>query len=377
MKNVQTNKNVNEEYKSKGDIYMKILVSNVLMICGIILIGLLTIQKIEAAIPNTIDLGNIMTEIILVSDQENPIPGKYRIDGLRPATIKIDYNDLKNFPIKIVSVPNKINVGNINKEVLDCCLLAIANEPNLLGRIDQRQNFNKDDICLDVLRKTLNNASQFIPYDVNNPAIFNDVNKPADLKVSLCLADSKVYFWKILDDRDVLGWASIQGQQEWETTMEPKLTVWVIPRLDKSTSFINSWSELAKQTDINSRKSLLKLALDLDIKDTNGYIEQLLGRIKSRTNMYHNVKMVVSGNVFQLEINLLSGDGKSLYGGKPRFGGFFPATIKINSGDDKNISGNNNAPDNIQKDERVLKDWSISLPFWPPKIEEKGKETSD
>ncbi len=322
---------------------------NVLRIWSILLIGLLNVQRCSAAIPDAIYFRNIIAEIMLVSGTGTPLLGKVRVDGLRPATIKIDYNDIKNFPVKIVSIPDKINLGDINKEVLDRCLLAIANEPNLFERIDQRQNFKKDDMYLDVLRKTLNNASQFVPYDINNPAIFSDVNKPADLKASLCLADSRVYFWNALDDRDVLGWASIQGSQEWETTREPKLTVWVIPRLDKSTSFINSWNELATQTDINSRKSLLKLALDLDIKDTNGYLEQLMGSIETKTNRNHNVIIVTSGNVLQLEINLLSGDGIPRPG-KFRIDGIWPG------------------------EGEVLKFMPI-LPFWPPKTEDNEKES--
>ena len=276
---------------------MKIIMSSVLMGWAILLIGLLPIKNISAAIPDAIDL------------------------------------------------------GNINKEGLDRCLFAIAIDPNMLLKIDQRNFFNKDDVYLDVLRKTLNSTHQFIPYDVNNPAILSDVNKPKNLIASLCLDDSRVYFWNTLDDRDVIGWVSIQGQQEWETSSEPKLMVWIIPHWDKSTSFVKDLNEDSKQSSV-ALKALMKLALDIGIEDTNNDIEQLFGMIKTKANRYHNVKIVMSGNIFQLEINLITGDGK-LQPGNSRIFGL------------------------ISKEDRVLKDWGTGLPFWPPKVEDIEKDSSN
>jgi len=332
--------------------------SKVSQVLVILVFGLFPIQISEAAISNAIELGKIMTEITLVSDQTNSRPGKPRVDGIWPETITIDYNPKYSF--KKIRIPEEIDLGDINKEVLDRCLLAIANEPNLFERIDQRNFFNKDDVYLDVLRKTLNIASQFIPYDINNPAIFSDVNKPDYLKASLCLADSRVYFWNALNDRDVIGWASIQisGIINMKIAREPKLTVWIVPRLNKTTSFVKELNEYSKQRS-DALKALIKLALDTDIKDTNNDIEQLLGKIKTNTNRYHNVKYVMSGNIFQMEINLIENESQSLSGGMvpPAV----PAEIYIDY-----VGGNK---------VRVLNGWDTSLPFWPPKTEDNKKES--
>lgn len=267
---------------------MKIVTSNVLMVCGIILIGLFSVQICSAVIPDRIDL------------------------------------------------------GDINKDELDSCLLAITNEPNLLKRIDQKQNFISNNVYFDELKRTLNSASIFISYDVNILENLSDVNKPANLTVSLCLADSRVYFWNTLADHAVIGWISIYGNSQLTKTNEPKLTVWIIPRLSKSTSFVSSWTELAKQESIISKKSLMKLALNLDIEDVNTDIEQVYGKIKNKGNQY-SVNIVTSGNILQAEIMLLYDGGIHMSGGKPSM-----------------LS--------------ILKFMPTDLPFWPPKIGDKGNE---
>jgi hypothetical protein len=273
---------------------MKTIISFILVIWAILLVGLPFVQKSEAAMSKAIDLGKINAE------------------------------------------------GQ-----LDRCLLAIATDPNLLKKIDQRNIFNRDDVYHDVLRKTLDNASKFIPYDINNPANLNDANKPTNLMVSLCLADSRVYFWRSLDDRNVIGWISIQGIQEWRTNKEPTLTVWIVPQLNKTTSFTENWRELAKQKNITSKKALMKLALDIDVADANSDGEQLRGRIKVKTYENHSVRLFMSGNIFQTEIMLLSDESI----GKPGKPGILGP---------------------IQEGEGVLKNLPISLPFWPPK-EDKMK----
>ncbi len=281
------------------------------------------------------------------------------------------------FSVQICSaeMPDKIDLGNINTDGLDRCLLAIVNEPNLLERIDQRNFFNKDYVYLYLLRMTLNKARQFIPYDVNNPAIISDANKPINLITSLCLDDSRVYFWNALDDRDVIGWASIQisGIINMKTAIEPKLTVWIVPHMDKATSFTMNWIESVKQKSAAS-KALMKLAVDNDIEDINNDIEQLHGKIKSKANRFHNVKIVMSGNIFQLEINLIS-ERQPQYGGMLPTPLWIPAEIYIDYSDVNTLHGNTSIQNNIIKEDGVLKGWDTSLPFWPPKIEEKGKET--
>jgi hypothetical protein len=269
---------------------MKTIMSYVLMIWAILLVGLLFVQKSEAAMPDAIDLGNISAE------------GK-----------------------------------------LDRCLLAIATDPNLLKKIDQKQNFNSIAVYRDVLRETLDSASRFIPYDINKPANLSDVNRPANLTVSLCLADSRVYFWKALVDRNVIGWISIYGNHALPKTNEPKVTVWVIPRLEKSTSFTGNWSEDAKLKNITSKKSLMKLALNIDVGDANSIGDQVLGKVKVKAWENHSMKIFTSGNILQAEIMLISDEG----GGR---------VLKPEA-------------------ERILNDLPITWPFWPPK-EDKKKESS-
>ena len=199
------------------------------------------------------------------------------------------------------TTPKAIELENINNEErLDSCLLAIAIDPNLLQRIDQKQNFINNKVYFDVLQQTLDSASKFISYDVNIPENLSDMNKPSNLTVSLCLADSRVYFWNTLADHDVIGWISIYGNSQLTKTKEPKLTVWIVPRLDKtSSSFVRNWRELAKQENNISKKSLMKLALNLDIEDVNTDIEQVQGKINKKGSKY-SVKIVTSGNIASL-----------------------------------------------------------------------------
>ena len=100
----------------------------------------------------------------------------------------------------------------------------------------------------------------------------------------------------------------------------------------------------------------------------------MLGKIKTRSNSYHDVKITISGSIFQLEINLIE---DLPGGGKIRMPSVIPAEIYIDYGDWTTMNGNISMPDNISKEEKVLKDWDINLPFWPPKIEDIEKDSSN
>jgi len=274
---------------------MKTIMSSILTVWIILAIGLLSVQTSEAAIPEAIDLAVINPE------------------------------------------------GQLDCNIIDCNLLAIATNPGLLKKIDQRKIFNSDDMYRSVLNKTLDIASKFVPYDVN---------EKANLTVSLCLADSRVYFWNALYDRNMIGWIDIPGQQEWGTNWKPKMNVWVIPRLDKISAFTRNWSEYTQNKNVTLTKALIKLALAVDIEDTNSIGEQVHCKVKIKAKENHSAKIFMNGNFLQAEIMLLSDEQK----GRPTK---YPASEMFIPG------------------EGVLKDTILILPFWPPKIDDIKKDSSN
>ena len=128
---------------------------------------------------------------------------------------------------------------------------------------------------------------------------------------------------------------------------EPKVTVWIIPRLDKTTPFTMNWSEYAKQKDVTSKKGLVKLALTVDIIDINSIGEQLHGKVKDG-RFHHSVKILMRGNILQTEIMLRTDEKEGWLARKDPVG--------------KNI----------------FKDYPTAFTFpWPPKIEDHEKESTN
>jgi hypothetical protein len=221
-----------------------------------------------------------------------------------------------------------LNIGNIENGKLDRELLAIAADPNMLHKIDQRQNFKNDGAYLDILLTALDQANKLIPNAVNKYGSEN-------ITVSVCVADSRVYFWNALDDRDVIGWISIP-ELDGEITENPKVTLWIVPRLPSENRFAKNAREDAMRDRVALKTALIKSVMDLDIVDAETCDkEQVCGTIKLKGDK-HKIKVCTSGNIMQAEI-MLSPDGI--------VDGY--AIVEVGKG--------------------VLKDIPRVLPFWPPK----------
>jgi len=242
------------------------------------------------------------------------------------AILSVEFLSVYGSEATILGVPD---LGAVNSGLLDPRLLAISHDPSILNRIDQRRIFTSDDMYRDLLHRTLARARKLIPKAVEHGT--------SKFIVSLCVADSRVYFGNKLGDRDIIGWISVQDITE-RKTGEPKVTVWVVPRLDKNSPFVRFWIEHAKQNNGTSMGAFIKSALDIDMADVkkdNG--EQVRATLKAEDGNHH-VKICMSGNVLQVEIMLLS-DERVGRPGKP----------------------------GIQEGVRMLKEMPRILPFWPPK----------
>ena len=152
----------------------------------------------------------------------------------------------------------KLDIGDLTVEgQLDRKLLAIAADPSLLKKIDQKRNFKSGDAYDDMLRATLDRARALLPSLVGEDGATN-------VTVALCLADGRAYFWKSLGDRDVLGWIPINVVAG-RVSKTTRMTVWIVPRLDKESAFAKNWREDGKAKNAASVKALMKSALDVDV----------------------------------------------------------------------------------------------------------------
>ena len=197
----------------------------------------------------------------------------------------------------------KLDIGDLTVEgQLDRKLLAIAADPSLLKKIDQKRNFKSGDAYDDMLRATLDRARALLPSLVGEDGATN-------VTVALCLADGRAYFWKSLGDRDVLGWIPINVVAG-RVSKTTRMTVWIVPRLDKESAFAKNWREDGKAKNAASVKALMKSALDVDVAGPKQDKGKVRGSAKFGRKS-HVVQVYVSGNVLQAEVELFSvGSGR-------------------------------------------------------------------
>ena len=195
-------------------------------------------------------------------------------------------------------MPDRPDVGNLSGgKQLDRNLLALANDPSLLQKIDQKKNFNNEDAYRGVLQKAMDLVSKSMP------AVLKENGAP-NLTTSVCVADSRVYFWNALGDRDIIGWVSTPDITD--NTMEiPVLTVLVIPQLQKETPFVTHWREDTKEGDLSSTRALVRTALDIDVMNAQAGDGQQVRWTTRVDDEEHRVTICRSGNVLQVEMGLL------------------------------------------------------------------------
>jgi len=226
------------------------------------------------------------------------------------------------------SMPPNPSIGDISAEgILDRRLLAIASDPSLLKKIDQKVNFRRAEVYSRYLQKSLDCARRFVPDVVGR-------NGATNVTASVCLADARVYFWCALDDRDVIGWVPLWGFCK-ISAEKKKIVLWVVPRLGRETSLAKKWRERVRNDDASSAATLIKAGLNVSIVDpakVNG--RQMQGIVEVAGDS-HRVKASTEGNVLQTEI-MLHPNQRPVRPGKPIMDG------------------------------SVLKWHPIGLPFWPP-----------
>jgi len=88
---------------------------------------------------------------------------------------------------------------------MDSRLLAIAANPELLAKLDQKNLYQTKEAYQKVLNRSLREISFLMPAKVSSGSVSN-------LVTAFCVYDAKVFFWLPELDQDLVGWVSLPGR---------------------------------------------------------------------------------------------------------------------------------------------------------------------
>jgi hypothetical protein len=223
-----------------------------------------------------------------------------------------------------------LGIGGDMERSLNRRLHAIAHDPSLMTRLDQKKNFRATEAYAATLTACLTEARNVLP------EVFSATNMEHAV-TAMCLADARVYFWLPLDDRVLVGWIPIIGKEKSEVVRND-LVFWLVPQPRKRTKLIDAWQNRATgRSDSSWLADVLKTGLGVDLTGVvlaNQNKTTLQGRIVV-SSVEHSIAANVTEHLVQIEISLRSNVDKELPG-KPVMA------------------------------ESTLNDMPVVLPFWPP-----------
>ncbi len=100
-------------------------------------------------------------------------------------------------------------------------IAAIAKDPSVLGKLDQREIFISDEFYKDVLSSSLKDAEAILP------SIFCEKNR-SKLFFSVCTADHRVFFLFAEKERNILGWVPIVSKYFPDPDPDKDAVFWVV-----------------------------------------------------------------------------------------------------------------------------------------------------
>lgn len=113
-----------------------------------------------------------------------------------------------------------LDIGSVAAMNLDRRLYAIAHDPSLMTKLDQRKCFRNTEAYDARLAASVAVARRVLPELIS-------VTNLQKAVTAMCLADGRVYFWLSLDDRILLGWIPMVLKNG---DAEKKLVLWLVPK---------------------------------------------------------------------------------------------------------------------------------------------------
>jgi len=124
-----------------------------------------------------------------------------------------------------------LDIGSVAAMNLDRRLYAIAHDPSLMTKLDQRKCFRNTEAYDARLAASVAVARRVLPELIS-------VTNLQKAVTAMCLADGRVYFWLSLDDRILLGWIPMVLKNG---DAEKKLVLWLVPKKNEASNLSNLW----------------------------------------------------------------------------------------------------------------------------------------
>lgn len=189
-------------------------------------------------------------------------------------------------------------------DLLDMKLMRIANDPNLIKLLDQENNFNKKDVYIEVRSQSMEAMSKILP------KVFG-IDDKEGIEVSVCVADSRTYFWRTLDRYVVFGFIPLEGF-DGSPKKENEVFFWVLLKENSEGDFAEQWRNNVKDKSQAAILDLVDNSMGIEIANPMmDDVGVVTGDIVVGGEDL-SVKLCVSGNVLQSVVKVTN-DSKSSY----------------------------------------------------------------
>ncbi|OGV61756.1 MAG: hypothetical protein A2283_23815 [Lentisphaerae bacterium RIFOXYA12_FULL_48_11] len=224
-----------------------------------------------------------------------------------------------------------VTIEDESARVLNRRIFEIANNPEILKRLDQRCNYRTDKGYSDVLTSSLLMASRVLP------SVFTSTNLNRII-TAVCVADSKVFFWFPKDDHVLIGWVPLVSSKDVESYRK-EIVLWLVPQVSKRTKLTEAWDRRSTPSvDDSWVVDFLTLALNVKLKNVqkDKVKDKAMRATMCVSNKEHDIGVVSAKSILEIRIPLRSNRDQTL-----------PVAP---------VAG----PDDLNEMPTIL-------PFWPPK----------
>lgn len=197
-------------------------------------------------------------------------------------------------------LPSAVPLGEDDTRGRDRRLAAIAKNPSLLSRIDQRDNFVSQEKYDEELEDALAAARRVLP------DIFSAINCRR-MHTAVCVGDARVYFWLPLQGRSVLGWIPLDlvGFKKPSETM----AIWSVEhnngKASKSLANI-ALSSLPREADVIRQKLGEEFGVRLSSVHLHPNESGMDGVIDAGLKRSHAMSVMASGGLLEAHVSMRS-----------------------------------------------------------------------